>query len=31
MLAQSEGDEYLAHAEGNTGATLFNAVLTGRE
>ena len=29
MLAQSEGDEYLAHAEGNTGATLFNAVLTG--
>ena len=29
LLAQSEGDEYLAHAEGNTGATLFNAVLTG--
>ena len=29
MLAQSEGYEYLAHAEGNTGATLFNAVLTG--
>ena len=29
MLAESEGNEYLAHAEGNAGATLFDAILVG--
>ena len=29
MLAESEGAEYLAHAEGNAGATLFDAILVG--
>ena len=27
MLAESEGNEYLAHAEGNAGARLFDAIL----
>ena len=29
MLAESEGHEYLAHAEGNAGARLFDAILVG--
>ena len=29
MLAESEGNEYLAHAEGNAGARLFDAILVG--